>query len=163
MKELNIIAAIGNLRELGFKNKLLCHLPKDLQHFKSLTSGHTVVMGRNTWDSLPKKPLPNRRNIVLSRNLDLQYDNCEVFHSFEEFAATTSPDEIVFVIGGAQLYQQFVNQADNLFITHIHSNFQADVFFPIIDAKIWQSQEEIFVPKDEMNPFDFHFATYSRK
>ena len=123
----------------------------------------TVVMGRNTWDSLPKKPLPNRRNVVLSRNLDLQYDNCEVFHSFEEFEATTSPDEIVFVIGGAQLYQQFVNQADNLFITHIHSNFQADVFFPIIDAKIWQSQEEIFVPKDEMNPFDFHFATYSRK
>ena len=148
MKELNIIAAIGNLRELGFKNKLLCHLPKDLQHFKSLTSGHTVVMGRNTWDSLPKKPLPNRRNVVLSRNLDLQYDNCEVFHSFEEFAATTSPDEIVFVIGGAQLYQQFVNQADNLFITHIHSNFQADVFFLIFLQAEMQIRERALIHAD---------------
>ena len=100
---IHIIVAVGNQGEIGYQNQLLCHLPADLKHFKELTTGHTILMGRKTWDSLPKKPLPNRRNIVISRNKELQLEGAEVFTSPEEALKNIGIGEDVFIIGGEQI------------------------------------------------------------
>ena len=101
MNNLSMIAAVGNNYELGYKNQLLCHLPVDLKRFKTLTSGHTVLMGDRTWESLPKKPLPNRRNIVITLNQDADYQDCELAFSIDEAMRLVENDEQPFIMGGA--------------------------------------------------------------
>lgn len=160
---IHIIVAAGKRGEIGYKNQLLCHLSADLKHFKELTTGHTVLMGRKTWDSLPKKPLPNRRNIVISRNGSLQLDGAEVFTSPEEALETVKTGEEVFIIGGEQIYQLFVNKTDIIHLTRIQAEFEADAFFPKINQEDWTLVEEISYQKDEKNSYNFVFQTFVKK
>ena len=158
-----LIAAIDLNGGIGKDNQLLCHLPADLKHFKQLTSGKTVIMGRKTFDSLPAGALPNRRNIVVSRQPNLTLANCEVFNSlFDAFAACESEDA-VFVIGGETIYKQAIANADMLEITEIGSRFDADAFFPVIEPAVWERvQEEKHLP-DERHRFSYTFVTYQRR
>lgn len=161
--EITIIVAKDEAGGIGRNNALLCHLPADLKHFKSLTEGHTVIMGRKTFDSLPKGALPNRRNIVISRQVGLKLANCEVFDSLYSAFAACSPEEKIFIIGGASIYSQSIANANRLEITEIGSRFDADTFFPTIDPAIWEIvNEEKFAP-DEKNRFPYRFVTYRRR
>ena len=162
MKNLSMIAAIGNNYELGYQNQLLCHLPVDLKHFKEITSGHAVIMGDRTWESLPKKPLPNRRNIVVTLD-DVTFPDCETVHSIEEAMELVKDEDEAFVMGGATMYRLFLPHADKLYLTRIVSDFTADVWFPEIDEKEWKIVESEFVPKDEKNAYDLYFQTLIRQ
>jgi dihydrofolate reductase len=135
--ETGIIVAIANQYAIGKDNRLLCHLPADLKHFKEITNGHTVIMGRNTFFSLPKGALPNRRNVVLSPD-DETFTGCETAHSIEEALALCANDEKVFFIGGAMIYRQAYPIVDKLYLTQIHADFEADTFFPEIDYDQWE-------------------------
>lgn len=163
MKNLSMIAAVGNKLELGYRNRLLCHLPVDLKRFKTITSGHTVIMGDRTWESLPKKPLPNRRNIVVTLNQDADYRDCEIVYSISEALKLVENDEQPFVMGGATMYKLFLDKVETLYLTRILSDFQADAFFPKFNPDEWELTEDEFIPKDEKNIYDLRFQTYKRK
>jgi dihydrofolate reductase len=123
-------------RVIGLNNKLPWHLSEDLKHFKSLTTGHTVIMGRKTYESIGK-PLPNRRNIVISRNVNTFYDGVEMTHSLEDAFSISSNDEEVFIIGGSNIYEQSLDLVEQLYITEIKKTFEGDAFFPDIDKSLW--------------------------
>jgi dihydrofolate reductase len=125
---LSIIAAIGDKRELGKNNKLLWHIPEDMKRFKNLTTGHTVIMGRKTYASIGK-PLPNRTNIVITKDTAFAAPGCIITHSLDE-ALQQSADAETFIIGGASIYQQAINRADTLYLTKVKGTFDADTFFP---------------------------------
>ena len=163
MKSLSIIAAIGNHKELGLKNQLLCHLPEDLKRFKLITSGYTVIMGDKTWESLPVKPLPKRRNIVMTLNQNANYDGCELVHSIEELYALLAEEEECFVIGGATIYNLFIDKIDRLYLTRILADFEADVFFPEVDFEKWELKKDEFFEKDERNAYNMRFQCYELK
>ena len=161
---LSIIVAISENNAIGKAGDLLYYLPDDLKHFKALTMGATVVMGKKTFFSLPRRPLPNRRNIVLTRDESFQYENTEVAHSIEELQKMLTADEKVFIIGGGEVYRQFMPLVDELQITHIHHNWDdADTFFPEIDSTIWYCVNEEKHPADEKHQYAFTFATYTRR
>jgi dihydrofolate reductase len=157
-----MIVAIGNNLEIGCKNRLLCHLPKDLKRFKAITSGYAVLMGDRTWESLPIKPLPNRRNIVITLNKSANYQNCELAFSIEEALQLVKDEPKAFVIGGATIYRLMMQYADELLITRILADFEADVFFPEINSEEWQLTEELFDAKDEQNCYDLVYQKYIR-
>jgi dihydrofolate reductase len=161
---ITIIAAIGANNELGKDNDLIWHLPADLKRFKKVTSGHHILMGRNTFESIGK-PLPNRTNIVITRNNNYFVDGCLIASSLEEAIEMASEDEEVFIIGGAQIYKQAIENkiADKLDVTIVHSSFDADVFFPEIDTSHWKEISREDFKADEKNKFDFSFVTYIRK
>jgi dihydrofolate reductase len=139
-------------------------LPDDLKHFKALTTGATVVMGKKTFFSLPRRPLPSRRNIVLTRDTTFAYDNTEVAHSIEELLNIVDANEQVFIIGGGEVYRQFMPIVNELQITHIHHKWEdADTFFPEIDPIIWQCIEKEHHEVDEKHAYAYTFATYHRK
>jgi len=160
---ISIIAVLGKNNEIGKNNQLLCKLSSDLKRFKEITTGNTVVMGRNTFESLPKGALPNRRNIVLSRNAELKIENAEVYSTLDYALLKCINEAEVFVIGGAQIYAQALLVADKLYITRIHSSFtDADAFFPEIDRNIWRETSRETFPADEKNQFPFSFLEYER-
>lgn len=163
MKNLSMIAAIGNNFELGCNNQLLCHLPADLKYFKEKTVGCPVIMGDRTWESLPKKPLPNRRNIVITLNKEVQYEGCELVHTLADAMALVKEEKESFIIGGATIYSLFINIVGKLYLTRIHSAFEADVYFPKINENEWILLEETHALKDENNKYDLTFQTYVRK
>lgn len=162
MPEIIIIAAIDENNGLGYKNHLLCHLHDDLKNFKRLTTGHAIVMGRKTWDSLPVKPLPNRKNIVLTRDVDATFKDSFSSKSLNQLSELCSNDEKVFIIGGAEVYQQAMVLADKLIITHIHHRFIADVFFPQIEKKSWLKIAETAHPIDEKHNYAYDICEYVR-
>lgn len=158
-----IIAAIGNNNELGKDNELLWHLPADLQHFKDLTSGHPIIMGRKTYQSIGK-PLPNRTNIVVSRKEDWFEEGILIVPSLKEAIKHAKRiDSDAFVIGGGDIYSQTIDVADRLEITQVDFSTDADTFFPKIDERIWQKTKETYHPKDEKHAYDFYFQTWERK
>ena len=160
---LSLIAVIGKNNEIGVKGGLLAHLPADLKHFKEITSGHTVIMGRKTFKSLPKGPLPNRRNIVISRNPDLQIPGVEMVSSLDQALLKVMDEKEVFIIGGAQIYNQSLSIADRLYLTKLHNGFpEADAFFPEINYSEWRLTATETHPADEKNPYPFTFADYER-
>lgn len=160
---LSIIVAVNKNRGIGFENKLLYWLPNDLKRFKALTTGHTIIMGRKTFESLPKGALPNRRNIVLSRNLSATFEGAEHFSSLEEALRHCTEDEEVFIIGGATLYAEALPMADKLYLTEIDDNEkQADAFFPPIEDKIWQEKSRECHPTDEKHLYSYTFIDYER-
>jgi dihydrofolate reductase len=155
-----MIAAVAKNRAIGYKNKLLYWLPNDLKRFKQLTTGHTILMGRHTFESLPKGALPNRRNCVLSRTVK-ELPGCECFGSWDEFLFTCMPDEEIFIIGGATLYAELLEKADRLCLTEIDDVPQeADAFFP--DYSDWHIETKEAHPKDERHAFDYAFVDYVR-
>jgi len=158
---ITIIAAIGNNNELGKGNDLIWHLPADLQRFKKRTTGHAIIMGRNTFESIGK-PLPNRRSIIITRNTSYQKEGCEIVHSLEDAIKLIEPQDDAFIIGGAQIYKEAMekNVVDQLDITKVHQDFDADVFFPTIDSKTWKEvSREDFSP-DEKNLYTYSFINY---
>lgn len=160
---LSIIVAIAENNAIGKAGDLLCHLPNDLQYFKRQTSGCTIVMGKNTFYSLPKRPLPNRRNIVMTGSTDFVYDQTEVAHSIQEVMDMVAEEE-AFIIGGGMVYRQFLPLVDKLYITHIHHTWEdADTFFPEIDPAIWQCVSEERHEADEKNPYAHTFAVYTKR
>ena len=166
---ISIIVAIAENYAIGKKGDLLCHLPADLKHFKQITSGKTVLMGERTFFSLPKHPLPNRRNIVLTDVPGKTFEGAEAVYSIDEMVKRLQvtgdglQDE-AFVIGGGMVYRQMMPLADKLYITHIHHSWEdADTFFPEIKEDEWalESAEKHYA--DENNPYDFTFCTYNRR
>lgn len=161
---MTIIAAVAQNNAIGFENKLIYWLPNDLKRFKALTTGHTIIMGRKTFESLPKGALPNRRNIVLSRQSTFTAPGAEVFHSLEEALKTCKPEEELFIIGGSSLYQEALGQVDRLCLTHIEDTpEQADAFFPEIDKTVWTVENEEAHDTDEKHEFRYRFTDYLRR
>lgn len=171
---LSIISAIANNNEIGRKNDLLWNLPIDMKHFRKTTSGHPVIMGQRTFESLGTtdgvagRPLPNRRNIVLTLDKEFKRDNCEVVYSLDELnerlKETIEDNEEAFIIGGGQIYKLFIDKADRLYITHVDAEFgDADTFFPIIDPLKWKIVSEDKHEKDTENVYDTNFVIYEKK
>lgn len=159
---ITLIVAMGKNREIGKENQLLWHLPKDLKHFKELTSGHPIIMGRKTYESIGK-PLPNRTNIVISRKNDWFEEGILIVGSIKEAVKFAKKiDEEVFIIGGGNIYEQTIDLADKLEVTLVDAVLDADTFFPKINEKVWQKTNEERHQKDEKNEFDFCFQTYER-
>lgn len=164
MSHITLIAAIDRNNAIGYKNQLLYRLPNDLKRFKERTTGHTLIMGRNTFESLPKGALPNRRNIVLSKSLSSPYPNTELFDSLERALSNCSEDEKIFIIGGAQVYKLALPYADTLELTEIDSEVdKVDAYFPKFDKCQWREKKRITHLADEKHAFDFYYVTYSRK
>lgn len=162
--KLSLIAAIDRHRAIGYQNKLLFWLPNDLKRFKALTTGHTILMGRKTFESLPKGALPHRRNVVLSSSQSLTLPGAEVFHSLQEALDACHPDELVYVIGGASLYQQALPLADALYLTEIDAEApQADAWFPPIEPNVWYEKSRDARPADEKHPCPYAFVDYVRR
>ncbi len=157
-----IVVAMGEKNEIGFENQLLWHLPKDLKHFKDITSGHPVIMGRKTYESIGK-PLPNRTNIVVSRKNDWFEEGILIVGSIKEAIKFAKKiDEEIFIIGGGKIYEQTMDIVDKLEVTLVKADLEADTFFPKIDAKVWKKTDEICHEKDEKNQYDFCFQTYEK-
>ena len=158
---ISLIAAVARNRAIGYQNKLLYWLPNDLKRFKQLTTGHTIIMGRRTFESLPKGALPNRRNIVLSRRGNT-FKDAETFPTLEAALAACLPDEEVFIIGGASVYRQAMPLADRLCLTEIDDTpEQADAFFP--DYSDWMVEKEEAHDTDEKHAYRYRFVDYVKE
>ena len=159
MSKISIIAALDRRRAIGFQNKLLFWLPNDLKRFKALTTGNTIVMGRKTFESLPKG-----RNVVISSNPALQCPGAEVFPSLTAALQSCKEDEHVYIIGGASIYQQALPFADELCLTEIDSTApEADVYFPEVSPAVWQEKSRETHPADEKHLCSYAFVDYTRK
>lgn len=164
MSKISIIAAVDRHMAIGFQNKLLFWLPNDLKRFKALTTGNTIIMGRKTFESLPKGALPNRRNVVLSSNPVIQCPGAEIFPSLEAALQSCEEDEHVYIIGGASVYQQALHFADELSLTEIDSAApEADAFFPEILPAIWHEKSREAHPVDEKHLCPYVFVDYVRR
>ncbi len=171
---LSIISAIANNNEIGRKNELLWDLPIDMKHFRETTSGHPIIMGQRTYESLgtdsnglPGKPLPNRRNIVLTLDKDFKREGIEIYYSIEDLekvlSETMQENEEAFIIGGGMIYKLFIDKADKLYITHVNAEFgDADTLFPVIDKDRWKVISEDKHEKDEKNIYDCNFVIYEK-
>lgn len=158
MPTINIIVALARNRAIGQDNHLLYSLPDDMRHFRQLTTGHTIIMGRRTFQSLPKGALPNRRNIILTRSKK-QFDSAESYHSLQEALTHCAESEQVFIIGGASVYQEALPLAHKLYITEIEDTpRQADTFFPSYDN--WKEIARQHHTKDERHDVAFDFVEY---
>lgn len=159
-----LIVALDEQNGIGREGGLLCHLPADLKHFKEVTSGHCIIMGRKTYESLPKGALPNRTNIVLTSDAPENYPGCIVARTVEEALASCREHETVYIIGGGELYKATLPLASKLYLTRIHHSFgDADTFFPEVDFTAWELVDEKRHEKDERHRFDFTFLTYVKK
>ena len=157
---INIVVAIGSNNAIGKNNKLLWHLPKDLKHFKELTTGHTVIMGRKTYDSVGK-PLPNRRNIVITRQ-QIDIPGCEVVNSLDQAIGLCKSEEEVFIVGGAEIYKQAMQVTNSIYLTIVHQSFDGDTYFPEIKADEWKETEREDYQPDEKHQFAYSFITLER-
>ena len=160
---LSIIVAKAKNNIIGKNNKIIWHLPEDLKHFKKLTTGHTIVMGRKTFESLGK-PLVNRKHIIFSQNPDFKVDDekVKVVHSLLEIQDLIEGKEEVFVIGGAMIYNFLMPYVNKMYVTEIEKDFDGDTFFPSINSEIWKETSRAKGIKDENNNLDYYFVTYER-
>ncbi len=158
---ISIIVAVAENGVIGDKNRLLWHISEDLRHFKRITTGHPVVMGRKTWESLGR-PLPGRENVVVSRQ-ELTLEGARTVHSLDEAYALFPPEEEVFVIGGAQIYGEALRAADRFYLTRVHRAYEGDTLFPEWNADEWRLIESESFPCGERYEYPFTFETYERK
>lgn len=162
MRQLILIAAAAENNALGKDNTLLWHLPDDFKHFKSLTMGHKLIMGRKTLESLPKA-LPHREHIVVTRNKKyVPPFPCTVVHTLESAFALVNDEETAFVIGGGTLYQQSMAFATAIELTRVHASFEADTFFPEIEVTQWELVQQEHHPQDDRHSYAFTYLTYQR-
>ncbi|MBI1838064.1 MAG: dihydrofolate reductase [Flavobacteriia bacterium] len=164
-----LIVAMDLERGIGKNNDLMWHLPADMKFFKETTTNHVVVMGRKNYESIPEKyrPLPNRENVVLTRNEVYIAPNCLVFNSLEDCIShysTKNEDKIVFIIGGGEIYKMALETSvlDEMYITHVAKKYDADTFFPEIDSTIWKSESILTFEKDEKNEASFEIKKYTK-
>ncbi len=161
---INIISAVAANGAIGFENKLIYWLPNDLKRFKALTTGNTIIMGRRTFESLPKGALPNRRNIVLSKNGNAaDFPCCELFRSLDEALSNCAPDEDVYIIGGSSVYREAFKAADRLCLTLVHDTPEkADTFFPDY-SEMWEEVWREDHTTDERHAFEYSFVDFKKK
>ncbi len=165
MSRISIIAAVAENYGIGFNNSLMWHLPADLKHFKDLTTGHAVIMGRYTYEGLPNGPLPNRKNVVLSTIQEGTYDKYYEAVSLNDAIELCEKEEKIFIIGGAKVFNQAIHypEVNTMYITWVHSSdFEADTFFPKFDEKEWKEVNREPHKADDKNPYDYTFVTYER-
>ena len=158
---ISVIVAVAENGTIGDNNTLLWHITEDMKRFRQLTTGHPVVMGRKTYDSLGR-PLPNRRNVVISRQ-DLAIEGCEVVHSLEEALALFQAEEEVFIIGGAQIYAEAMPVADRFYLTVVEHPYEGDTLFPAWNPLDWRLVELERFEQGSAYPYPFRFETYERK
>lgn len=149
-------------RTIGVNNTLPWRCPEDLKHFKALTMGHHMIMGRKTYDSIGK-PLPGRTTVVVTRNAELKIEGCLMAHSLEQAIAACAGDEEVFVVGGAELYAQALPLVDTLYITEIQQDVEGDAHFPAFDRSEWQEASREVRTQETPQPLEYHFVCYRRK
>ena len=161
---LSIIVAIANNNVIGKDNKLIWHLPEDLKHFKEITTNHTIIMGRKTFESLGRV-LPNRKHIILCNDMNMKIEdkNVEILDDISKLDKYISSEEENFVIGGATIYKLLMPYANKMYITKINQDFEGDVYFPEIKEEEWKETSKQKGLKNEQNPFDYEYITYIRK
>ncbi len=161
---LSIIVAKAKNNIIGKENQLIWHLPADLKHFKEITSGHTIIMGRKTFESLGRV-LPNRKHIVFSQNPDFKVndENVQIVHSMLEIQQYIESEEENFVIGGAMIYNLLMPHVTKMYVTEIEEEFEGDAFFPRVNPEIWEETSREKGIKDEKNNLDYYYVTYRRK
>jgi len=158
---ITLIGAMGKNRELGFQNKLPWHLPDDLKRFKSLTRGHAVIMGRKTYESIGR-PLPERKNIIITRDAAYAAPGCETAHSIEEALKMAGVDAETFVIGGAEIYTLALPYANKLDLTFVEAEMAADAYFPELNESEWRVVSEEAHEVDDTHPYRFVFRVYEK-
>lgn len=159
---ITMIAAAAENDALGKDNDLVWHLPDDFKRFKTLTTGHHIIMGRKTWESFPH-PLPNRTHIVISRNKDYKVDGGIVVHTMEDALTLAKDDDNAFIIGGGEIYNIGLDFATHIELTRVHGEFEADAFFPQIDTDTWELQESVFHDTDDRHKYSFTYETWRKK
>ena len=163
MKIIHAIVAIDENGAIGRQGELLCHLPADMRHFKEVTMGNSIIMGRKTFESFPRRPLPGRQNIVITRDPKWAYPGVTVTHNLDE-AIAAAPTDTVFIIGGAQIYELAMPRVEVLHLTRIHARWaSADVFFPKLDMSQWQEVSREHHVSDHRNAYEFDFITLKRR
>ena len=155
---IKLIVAVSKNMVIGDSNKLIWHLPADLKRFKEVTTGHPIVMGRKTFQSIGR-PLPNRRNIIITRDEDFEVEGCEIVNSIEEALLLTNSD--CFIIGGGEIYKQTIHLAEQIYMTVVDEEFEGDTKFPEMDRSWYTSKQENFLA-DEKNPYNYSFIFYER-
>lgn len=158
-----LIAAAAENNALGKDNQMIWHLPDDFKRFKQLTTGHHIIMGRKTFESLPGI-LPNRTHIIITRQADFSAEDCIVVNSLDEALLKSAGDQEAFIIGGGEIYKQSMDIADKIELTRVYGTSpEADAFFPEIDPKTWVLEKEVFHPRDEKHKYDMAFQTFVRR
>ena len=157
-----IVVAISENNAIGKDNQLLWYLPADLKHFKDITTGGTIIMGRKTYDSIGK-PLPNRRNIVITRKTDLEITGVEVVNSLQEALSLCTQEQEVFIIGGAEIYKHALAVTNRIYLTTVHQSYEADAFFPELNNNEWEEIHQEYHEADEKNSVAYTFSTLERK
>lgn len=162
-KTISIIVAVAENNAIGLNNELLTHISEDLKRFKRITKGHPVVMGRNTWFSLPNRPLPGRENIVITNNKNETFEGATTVYSIDEAVTKCPEKEESFIIGGAMVYKQFFTIVDKLYLTRMHKSFKADTFFPDVTEEDWKVISEERITNDEKAGLEYSFIDLERK
>lgn len=162
MKKISIIVAIAKNFAIGKDNQLLWHIPADLKRFKRITGGLQVIMGKLTYQSLPLRPLPNRRNIVVTDNTGESFEGCTTVYSIEEALNLCNEQEESFIIGGGSVYRQFLPFCNKLYLTMVHKDFEADTFFPQVDLTKWKLIEREDHDPDDTNDFSYSFLIFEK-
>ena len=158
---INIIVAVSEEGVIGNDNKLIWHLPLDLEHFKAMTYDHHIIMGRKTFDSIGR-PLPHRTNIIISRQTDLKIEGCQVAGSLQGALELVKDDENPFICGGAEIYKEALNIADKIYLSRIHASFKGDTYFPDLDESVWIEKSRLNVEPDSANKYAFSIIAYKR-
>lgn len=158
---ISIIASVGKNNELGSDGNLLWHLPDDLKNFKNVTSGHTIVMGKKTYESIGR-PLPDRKNIILTRDVDYEADGCIVAHSPEEILKFVNDEDEIFIIGGGEIYKLFLPLANRLYLTEVDGEKEADTYFPSFNKNDWRLINSVRHDIDEKHDYSFNINTYEK-
>jgi len=162
-KNISIIVAIAENNAIGKNNQLLWHISDDLKRFKKITTGNTIIMGKNTFHSLPNGPLPNRRNMVISDVEKETFEGCKMAYSIEDAMNLLDDDEEAFIIGGGMIYKQFLPHANKLYLTLVHKNFDADTFFPAINYDEWEEISREKYTATEKNEYPYSYVVLERK
>ncbi|MRH42465.1 dihydrofolate reductase [Aquibacillus halophilus] len=160
---ISLLYAMDRNRVIGYKNELPWRLPNDLKFFKEMTTSNSIIMGRKTFDSM-NGPLPNRKNIIITRDESYQQENCEVIHSVDTIVEwnNLNPDTEYFVIGGGNIFKQILPYSDRMYMTYIDESFPGDTYFPEFDENKWKMTKKEKGPNDEKNPYDYYFIQYDR-
>lgn len=158
---LTLIAAMAENRVIGKDNSLIWHLPKDLKHFKDLTKGHHIIMGRKTYESMGK-PLPHRTNIVVTTKENYEAPGCIIVHTLRDAIQKAEGDSQPYIIGGGKIYQQALEYADAIELTVVHETFEGDTFFPDFNTDNWKKLNQEDHPKDDKHAYSFSFLTYQK-
>ena len=158
---LSLIVAVSKNNVIGADNGLLWQMPADLKHFKAVTIGYTIIMGRKTYESIGR-PLPERKNIVVTRQEDFKAEGCEVVNSLQDAVDLCLREQEVFIVGGGEIYKQAIHAADKIYLTRIYGMFEGDTVFPEINFSEWRLTKYLKHHSDAKNPFDYSFSEYER-